>query len=122
MLSVFLQLFGSLVMHFCAALEAIFWQGLRGEIRDFLEDRVRISLLSLGPYRLTDCQDNTRKFTWVCAKLQFFQNAQLGDRGSKCFMELRSAPKLVEVSINDVQDDLYSKDKAWTNAQQLQIV
>lgn len=44
------------------------YKGLRGEIRDFLEDRVRISLLS--------------------------------------------APKLVEVSINDVQDDLYSKDKA----------
>lgn len=59
----FSQLLGSLVMHFCA-FEAIFWQGLRGEIRDFLEDRVRISLLSLGftwihsgprlgPYRLT---------------------------------------------------------------------
>jgi hypothetical protein len=49
----FLPLFGSLVMHFCVASEAIFWQGLRGEIRDFLEDRVRISLLSLGPYSLT---------------------------------------------------------------------
>ena len=67
----FLQLFGSLVMHFCVASEAIFWQGLRGEIRDFLEDRVRISLLSLGPYSLTLAEQlvnsslpsfNSRKF------------------------------------------------------------
>ena len=106
----FLPLFGSLVMHFCVASEAIFWQGLRGEIRDFLEDRVRISLLSLGPYSLTLAEQ------LVNSSLPVFNSRKFGNgAGSKCFMGPRSAPKLVEVSINDVQDDLYSKDKVWTS-------
>ena len=86
-------------------------QGMRGEIRDLLEDRVRISLLPLAGLRGVDPPD-------VCQHLMGFQQILRLYKTFQCLCCIwprfvRSQPKLVEVSVNDVREDDYTSWQDW---------